>query len=205
MSECDVPAGAVGEPPVAAPEQSGRWSLIDPAVAAAAAIPSLAGSPANSLDIEAFRDELRRRCADVSRGDLAGLEEMLTAQAVVLHGLFAAALGGAQQHLLAEPETGERLVRLALRAQAQTVRVVEALAAIKRPQIEAQQAAAAAPQFPFVRIDLGERESSQTEKSGGTDHDLRSIPSPPAPALRDDPQVASVGARYWAAVARRQG
>jgi hypothetical protein len=198
MSELDATTAnqSMDHPPVAAPEQSGRWSLIEPAVAAAAAIPSLAGTPAGSLNIEAFRDELRRRCADVSRGDLTGLEEVLTAQAVVLHALFAAALGGAQQHLLEEPESGERLLRLALRAQAQTVRVVEALAAMKRPQIEA-------PQFPLVSIKLGECGSSRTEKSGGPDHELRSNTRAPAPALRNDPPLAPVGTRDRPALAIR--
>jgi hypothetical protein len=168
MNEVDALAEAGGQPPVAAPEQSGPWSLLDPAVVVAATIPALAASSAGSRSIEALRAEPRRRCADVARRDPTGLEEMLTAQAVVLHGLFTEALAGAQQHLLAEPEAQQQ-----------------------RPDA----------QWQFPKIDLGD--PPPTEESEGSDHGLCSILSLPAPALRDDPQVAAVGARYRATVARR--
>jgi hypothetical protein len=207
MSESDAAAtsSSVAQPPGAREGQLGGWPMLDLAAAAAVTTPSPTEAPAVNQGIAAMRDELRRRCEDVSRGNLASMEEILVSQAVVLHALFTAALAGAQQHLLGEPDAGERLIRVALRAQAQTVRVVEALAAMKRPQVEAREAAAAAPQFPLIRIDLSERDSSPTEKSGGTDHELRSNTPAPAPALRDDPPLAALDARYWAAVARRQG
>jgi hypothetical protein len=190
MTESDAAAtsSSVAQTPGPREGQLGGWPMLDLAAAAAVTTPSPTEATAVNQGIEAVRDELRRRCEDVSRGNLASMEEILVSQAVVLHALFTAALAGAQQHLLGEPDAGERLIRVALRAQAQTVRVVEALAEMKRPQIEAQQAAAAAPRFPFVSINLGESDTSPTEKSGVPHHELRSNARAQAP-VRCPPQL----------------
>jgi hypothetical protein len=190
--------------PVATPETL-EQSLLDPVAFAALIVPAFIDAPGRQLDAASVRAELRKQVAEAVAGDLSRQEAMLAAQAAVLNTMFMVSMGHARGLLLSEPETGERLARIALRAQAQAVRAVEALAAMKRPQVEAREAAAAAPQLPLIRIDLGERDSSPTEKSGGTDHELRSNTSAPAPALRDDPPLAALDARYWAAVARRQG
>lgn len=176
-------------------------SLLDPVAFAALIVPAFIDAPGRQLDAASVRAELRKQVAEAVAGDLSRQEAMLAAQAAVLNTLFMVSLGHARGLLLSEPETGERLARIALRAQAQAVRAVEALAtlaAAKRREAEAQQPAAP---WQFPKINLGE--SPPTKESRGPDHELRSIPSPPAPAFRNDPPLGPVAVRDRPAFAIR--
>lgn len=71
---------------------------------------------------------LTSRAAD---GDLADVERLLTAQAVSLNSIFTALARKAQSADYVD--TFERFLRLALRAQNQSARTIEILAAVKNP------------------------------------------------------------------------
>jgi hypothetical protein len=94
---------------------------------------------------------------------------------------------------LRELEQGERCERFALRAQAKTARGVEARAAMKRPPVEAPEAAAKAPQSPLVNADLsGRRGRRQTEKSGGPGHRLNLSTAPTSSRFKSNTGIERV-------------
>ena len=157
-------------------------SLLGPVAFAALIVPPFIDAQGRELDVAAIRSQLKKDCDALVGGDLSKQQAMLAAQAAVLNTLFMTALGHARALLLSEPETGERLARIALRAQGQAVRAVEA---------EAQQTPPVQWQVP--QINLGE--FPPTEKSGGPDHELRSITRAPAPALRNYQPSGPVAAR----------
>jgi hypothetical protein len=72
--------------------------------------------------------------AKVTGGDLSDLEAMLTAQAYALNAAFGELARIAAHNMDRYPDATENYMRLALRAQAQCCRTVEALAEIKNPR-----------------------------------------------------------------------
>ena len=71
----------------------------------------------------------------INRGDLTRCEAMLGAQAVALNAMFAELARRATLQFGSYPETMERYMRLALKAQAQSRATVETLAAMKNPPV----------------------------------------------------------------------
>lgn len=91
----------------------------------------------DELDLKALRQEIDSACAEVNAGDMRLPERVALAQALTLNHLFNrltqrafANLGGAWF---------EPYMRLALRAQAQSARTLETLAALKSPTVFAKQ------------------------------------------------------------------
>jgi len=107
---------------------------LSPELAAGRAIaktlpPQLSGP----IDLVAVNDELRSHAEAINRGDLSRPEAMLTGQAQALESLWVRLLERAMEQKHAEHH--DQLMRLALKAQAQSVRTLEVLAAIKQPPV----------------------------------------------------------------------
>ncbi len=106
-------------------------ALSEPAVRAATAIHGLD----RTLEINALVDELREQVGRVQVDDLRRPESMLVAQAHTLDALFASLVRRATSNMGGGSlEAADRYMRLALRAQAQTVRTIEALGELKNPR-----------------------------------------------------------------------
>lgn len=87
------------------------------------------------LSLTAAVAELRDSAAAVSRGDLAGPEAMLAAQAVSLNAMFAEMARRASLNMGQYMGAAETYMRLALKAQGQCRATLETLAAIKNPPV----------------------------------------------------------------------
>lgn len=97
----------------------------------AAAVISYYGRIYGEQNIDALIDEMMKLNSNVAGGDLSKLENMLVDQSLVLQSIFAnlsvrAYDSDRMDHL-------ERYLRLALKAQAQCARTIEALSAFKNP------------------------------------------------------------------------
>lgn len=107
-------------------------AVTQPEVRAARAIQRYEG---DSLDINACADELRQQIAEVQRGEMKRPEAMLVAQAHTLDALFQSlALRSHANSREGYLDAADRYLRLALKAQAQSVRTIEALAELKNPR-----------------------------------------------------------------------
>lgn len=106
-----------------------------PETAAARAIGATEGTKGlgEDLDVPELVDCLREQAAAINGGNLAHVESMLVNQATALQSLFARMVErGMGSELLAQYEAH---MKIALRAQAQCVRTLEALAAIRNPPV----------------------------------------------------------------------
>lgn len=107
-------------------------ALSQPEVRAARTIQRFEG---DSLDINATADELRRLVAEVQGGSMKRPEAMLVAQAHTLDALFSAlAMRSKANSDGGFLDAADRYLRLALKAQAQAVRTIEALGELKNPR-----------------------------------------------------------------------
>lgn len=107
-------------------------ALSQPEVRAARAIQRFEG---DSLDINAAADELREQIAEVQAGNMKRPESMLVAQAHTLDALFSALAMRSQANTQAGYlDAADRYMRLALKAQSQAVRTIEALGELKNPR-----------------------------------------------------------------------
>jgi hypothetical protein len=116
------------KPSKAAPDRVAEWQ-VSPEFRAANTVAKLDKS-GNVADLAV---ELLKRSGDARQGNLGRAEQMLLAQAHTLDALF---------HRLAAAsmtpgrgEQGERLLRLALKAQGQCARTLEVLAGVKNPPV----------------------------------------------------------------------
>jgi hypothetical protein len=75
---------------------------------------------------------LREKVADVKRGDMSGMEEMLVAQSHALDALFHNLASSAQEQPSMKNLEGK--MKLALRAQSQCRATIETLSAVKNPR-----------------------------------------------------------------------
>ena len=90
---------------------------------------------ADLLDVNYLIDELKDQINDVRKGDLSRPEAMLVAQAHTLDALFGNLIRRSQNNSSAGYlDAAETYMRLALRAQGQAVRTIEALAELKNPR-----------------------------------------------------------------------
>jgi hypothetical protein len=106
-----------------------------PETAAARAIGATEGTKGlgEDLDVPELVDCLREQAAAINGGNMAHVESMLANQATALQSLFARMIErGMGSELLAQYEAH---MRIALRAQAQCVRTLETLAAIRNPPV----------------------------------------------------------------------
>ena len=107
-------------------------ALSQPEVRAARTIQRYEGE---SLDINATADELRELVAEVQGGSMKRPEAMLVAQAHALDALFSAlAMRSHNNSSAGFLDAADRYLRLALKAQAQAVRTIEALGELKNPR-----------------------------------------------------------------------
>lgn len=121
----DVPQATFGKAMIAR-------ALSQPEVRAARTIQRYEGE---SLDVNATADELRELVADVQGGSMKRPEAMLVAQAHALDALFSAlAMRSHTNSREGHLEASDRYLRLALKAQAQAVRTIEALGELKNPR-----------------------------------------------------------------------
>lgn len=107
-------------------------ALHQPEVRAARTIQRFEGE---KLDINAAADELRGLVAEVQAGSMKRPEAMLVAQAHALDALFSAL--AIRSHANSKEgclDAADRYLRLALKAQAQAVRTIEALGELKNPR-----------------------------------------------------------------------
>lgn len=87
------------------------------------------------LDVNACADELREQIAEVQAGNMRRPEAMLVAQAHTLDALFSTlALRSKANCDAGYLDASDRYMRLALRAQSQAVRTIEALGELKNPR-----------------------------------------------------------------------
>lgn len=90
---------------------------------------------ADLLDVNYLIDELKDQINDVRKGDLSRPEAMLVAQAHTLDALFGNLIRRSQNNSSSGYlDAAETYMRLALKAQGQAVRTIEALAELKNPR-----------------------------------------------------------------------
>lgn len=89
----------------------------------------------DNLDLTSLAHELKTQTEAIQAGDMGRPEAMLSAQAHTLDALFSNLARRAQANMTAGYEdAAERYLRLALKAQAQSLRTIEALAELKAPK-----------------------------------------------------------------------
>ncbi|TRZ64886.1 MAG: hypothetical protein D4S02_10040 [Rhodocyclaceae bacterium] len=161
----------------------------------------------DEIDINFMVSELRTQIAEVQKGDMKRPEAMLVAQAHTLDTLFCNLTSRAQCNMVARyGEAAERYMKLALKAQSQCVRTIEALGELKNPRSVAfvkQANIAHGPQqvnngVPGESPAHGNNPIPSNELSGGS-HEL--LPDTRASALesRIDTPVEAMGEIYRAA------
>jgi len=177
---------------------------LSPELAAGRAIAKTVPPQLNGpLDLVAVCDELRSHAEAITRGDLSRPEAMLTGQAQALESLWVRLLERAMEQKHAEHH--DQLMRLALKAQAQSVRTLEVLAAIKQPPVVfatqanvttgPQQVNNAPPRARKVR-------TRPTQLSRGSDELLQNNRAARA-AVPADPPLEAVGEVHRPAHRRR--
>lgn len=89
----------------------------------------------DNLDLTSLADELKKQTDAIQSGDMGRPEAMLTAQAHTLDALFSNLARRAQANMQGGYlESATTFMKLALKAQAQTVRTIEALGELKNPK-----------------------------------------------------------------------
>jgi len=107
-------------------------ALTEPEVRAASVIQLYDGE---QLDVNSLIDELRERSQAIQSGDMGRSEAMLLAQAHTLDALFCGLARKSHSNSSAGYfDAAKSYLQLALRAQAQAVRTIEALAELKNPK-----------------------------------------------------------------------
>ena len=91
--------------------------------------------PFGVVDLTECLNALVESAERVNRGNLGEAEALLTAQAVTLNAIFTQLAGRAKSNIGHYPDTADRYMRLALKAQGQCRATLETLAAIKNPPV----------------------------------------------------------------------
>lgn len=130
------------------------------------------------LDVNALAAEMKSQTAIIQSGDMSRVEAMLGAQAHTLDALFSTLARRAHMNMSAgHLEASTRFLKLALKAQSQAVRTLEALGELKNPKHIAFVAQANISgghqqvnngQIPRT----GENKKEQIKLSEGNDHEL---------------------------------
>ena len=132
------------------------------------------------LDLGALIDELATQVNAVHKGNLDRSEAMLVAQAHTLDAIFHATLRRAANNFGHYPETAERYMKLALKAQAQCRSTLESAATLKSPKANyvAQQNIAHGPQQVNNHLEQqdGERvDDGQAQTPGRNDSEMEAV------------------------------
>jgi len=143
--------------------------------------------------------EMTDRIKAVTAGDMREPERMLMGQAIALQAIFASLASRAAMNMGEYPQTVERYMRLALKAQSQCRATLETLATIKNPpMIFAKQAnVTTGPQQINNGTPAGScARESETEQSRllEADNGQRLDTRAASTASRNDPAMATVGA-----------
>jgi hypothetical protein len=157
-------------------------------------------SIAGELDFTELMTVMREKTAQVKAGDLSGLEATLTAQAVLLDGIFNELARRAALNMTEYLNAADTYLRLALKAQSQCRTTIEAIAEIKNPRPVAfvrQANIAHGPQQvnngPAATPSRAGNSQNQSNELSGAIHEL--LPDTGASALagRANPQLETVG------------
>jgi hypothetical protein len=111
-----------------------------PTVNAARTLSRVLREDAPNLTLTDLADELGEQCGKVVDGDLRRPEASLLTQAETLNCMFHDLVRMAYDYLPEHGDAGERILRLALRAQNQARATLETLALMKNPPVFAKQA-----------------------------------------------------------------
>lgn len=181
------------------PERAITRAIVQPEVQAASIIQSF---DSTNLDINLLSAELRAQTAAIQSGDMSRTEAMLASQAHTLDALFsnlarraAANMGGGYL------DAATTYMKLALRAQAQTVRTIEALGEIKNPKHIAFVAQANISNG-HQQVNNGNRpqavkiEKEQIKLSAEVNHELYQNTRTPSISGAVNPEVETMGAVY---------
>lgn len=166
-----------------------------PEVRAASVIQKLDGQ---LMDINCLVTELETQNAALQAGSLNRVEAMLGSQAHTLDALFANLARRSHANLEAgHSGPAERLMRLALKAQAQAVRTVEALGELKNPRhiaYVAQANISNGHQQVNNRINpqADQLQKSPNKLSEVSHHDLYPHPGTSSPASKTNPPMATL-------------
>lgn len=163
-----------------------------------------AGTFGSQDGITEAAEVLAETVGKVRGGDLAFAEDTLAAQASALDSIFVECARRAANNLGHYPETVERYMRLALKAQSQCRATLETLATIKNPPIiyarqanianGPQQVNNGAPAAP-PHAQAGKSENQQTELlEAGNGADERLDRGAAGTAIGGDPALEAVGA-----------
>ena len=181
------------------PERAITRALVQPEVQAASIIQSF---DSTNLDINLLSSELREQTAAIQSGDMSRAEAMLGAQAHTLDALFSNLARRASSNMTAGyGDAAERYLRLALKAQAQSVRTIEALAELKAPkaiQFIGQANIAQGHQQINNGSRARENQTEQSKLSTGGSNDLLSDTRTPSFTGAAHQTVEAVGAVHRA-------
>lgn len=158
------------------------------------------------LDFTELLDVMQEKTAQVKAGDLSGLEATLTAQAVLLNGIFNEMARRAALNMAEHLNAMDVYMRLALKAQSQCRTTVESLAEIKNPRPVAfvrQQNVAVNQQVNNDSQSVSaphahEKNTIPANELSGVSNELSPDTGTPAIAGRVNPQVETVDALDWA-------
>ncbi len=129
----DTPSKSIAAPP-GTPESRARWyaeTVNAPESATASVILAMAGQTTyQQMDLPALLDVLRAQTTACSNGDLSLPSKTLAAQLQLLQAAITTAMVAKSQGAVS-PAEAERFLKLALRAQAQCVTTVGALAGMR--------------------------------------------------------------------------
>lgn len=152
----------------------------------------------DSLDLTSLAHVLKRQTDAIQSGDMGRPEAMLAAQAHTLDALFSNLARRAQASMGAgNLDAGERYMRLGLKAQAQTVRTIEALGELKNPKHIAYVAqaniSAGHQQVNNGRSPKAGKTQIEQIKLSGENHELLPDTTTPSIAGAANPGVEAVG------------
>ena len=112
-------------------------SFVDPCVMGAITVEGFIGPSSNGLELNPLIEVLKSQVEEVKKGDMSGLESMLSSQALTLNAIFnSLALKASQAQYM---DHLEAYLKLALKAQSQSRSTIEAISAIKNPPINVKQ------------------------------------------------------------------
>ncbi|MDP1734276.1 MAG: hypothetical protein Q8L44_07935 [Sulfuritalea sp.] len=180
-------------------------AMSQPEVRAAATIQEFEGG---SLNVNYLVNELREQVGEVQRGRMTRPEAMLMAQAHTLDALFSNLARRSHSNSKAGYlDAADRYLRLALKAQSQAVRTIEALGELKnpRPVTFVRQANVAHNQQVNngMASQAGESENRQSKQSAGDSYELLPDTRASQTESRIDPPMETVGEIDRAEVVRR--
>lgn len=203
QGEAEKLTGATDAELVAFNDKLTARALSQPEVRAARTIQRFEGE---NLDINAAADELRELVAEVQGGSMKRPEAMLVAQAHALDALFSSlAMRSHANSREGYLEAADRYLRLALKAQAQAVRTIEALGELKnpRPVTFVRQANVATNQQVNngMPSQAGSFENQRTKQTGET-YELCQDTGTPSLESRVNPALETVGEKHRAEVPR---